>query len=32
MIGTFVLDAYRKNEIDEMCKAIEDSCSPSDTL
>lgn len=30
MFGTVILDAYTKNEIDELSKAIDDLCCPND--
>ena len=30
MLSTVILDAYTKEETDEMCKAINDLCSPND--
>ncbi len=31
MFGTVIIDAYRKEEIEEMANAIDDLCSPTDS-
>ena len=32
MFGTFIADAYKQNEAEEIAAALEETCSPKDTV